>query len=1209
MKRIFTCIIILCFFISHYVTAQDSIRARVIMIGDAGEMDLPQKMLIPDAARHIIKGKTTTIYLGDNIYPHGMGLPGSSDEAETQEILKSQFQPMRTAGAPVYFIPGNHDWDRMGPDGLAKIKRQWAFLESQNDSLLKLLPENGCPDPVAVNISDSVVVIFMDSEWWLFPFNKDNVGADCNCASDRDVMLSLRELFYKNRYKVILLATHHPFETYGSHGGKFSWKDHLFPLTTVNKNLYVPLPLVGSIYPLYRKAFTHPEDLHHPLYQNFVKNVNEVFKDFPNLIHVSGHEHGLQLIDDKEKNIFQVVSGGGAKENYTIKGKHSLFGKATQGYVVADFMKNNKVRFTYYEYDAGLIKEAYKYDWAYQPYDKIETLEYKKIAEDSVIARAHPAYDHNSKTYDFFFGENYRKEWSAAVKLPVFRVSEMKGNLKPEKLGGGFQSTSLRLVDSVDGKEYTLRTVEKSTDLVVPLPFQGTFVKELLDEATSAQHPYSALAVKPIMESLGIPAASPSVGVVVADKSLGMYQKLFEGKVVLFEEREPLGKSKNFVKALDDLQEDNDNSYDAHNFSLARMADVLFADWDRHGDQWRFYNENPKGEDKYFIAIPRDRDMVFNATQGLLPTLAKRLFLMPRVYGFKGKINPGAKYYMYKSSFLNAHPASQLSHQEWTAISKEFQEKVTDSVLEAGLRGLPAEIYPLKHDRLLKELQQRRDGMAKAMDGYYKFYNKIVDIHLSDKNEWIMATDAPDENGTEITIRKISKKGELKDTLVHKIFPRSITKEIRIYLGKGNDSVIVNNQSSRVKLRIIGGKGNKIYDVIESRRNIKVYDHKPETYIGEVNKLSKHIGKDSLNTAFTPVNLYNTSMPLVTGALNPDDGVMLGAGMRFVRQHGFRQWPYSSAQEFMLSHSFTTKAFKIQYSGEWTEVLGKADFTLDATIKAPDNTQNFFGRGNETPFYKFDGYQKYYRARFSLFDVTPSVRWRDRKGSTFSIGPSLEYYHYSKDDNVGRFINNTDQIHSYDSATIADDKVHLGFVANYTFDRRNNKLIPTWGAYFNIKVAGYEGLNSYSKSFVKITPELAVYKGLNAKQTIILADRIGGGVTIGSSTFYQSMFLGGQGNLFGYRQYRFAGQHSLYNNLELRILFPDFGNYILKGQIGIAGFYDIGRVWQSGEQSSKWHNGVGAGVFLAPAGLALFRFNVAYSEEGWYPAFSMGFRF
>jgi UDP-2,3-diacylglucosamine pyrophosphatase LpxH len=52
---------------------------------------------------------------------------------------------MRSKGAPVYFIPGNHDWDRMGTDGLQKIKLQWQYLNDQNDSLLKMVPANGCP--------------------------------------------------------------------------------------------------------------------------------------------------------------------------------------------------------------------------------------------------------------------------------------------------------------------------------------------------------------------------------------------------------------------------------------------------------------------------------------------------------------------------------------------------------------------------------------------------------------------------------------------------------------------------------------------------------------------------------------------------------------------------------------------------------------------------------------------------------------------------------------------------------------------------------------------------------------------------------------------------------------------------------------------------------------------------------------------------------
>jgi hypothetical protein len=201
--------------------AQDSVRYRVILIGDAGEMDTQQSAVLKHAANNIIKNKTTVMYLGDNIYPHGMGLPGSPEEEETKKILQSQYQPMRANGAPVYFIPGNHDWDKMGPLGLAKIKRQWQYLNEQQDSLLKMVPENGCADPVEIKLTDKLTIIAFDSEWWLFPYNKDNQDAECDCKTKDDIVNKIQEILDRNRDKVILLASHHPFQSYGTHGGYF----------------------------------------------------------------------------------------------------------------------------------------------------------------------------------------------------------------------------------------------------------------------------------------------------------------------------------------------------------------------------------------------------------------------------------------------------------------------------------------------------------------------------------------------------------------------------------------------------------------------------------------------------------------------------------------------------------------------------------------------------------------------------------------------------------------------------------------------------------------------------------------------------------------------------------------------------------------------------------------------------------------------------
>src|SRR5690606_28842809 len=102
---------------SHLVQAQDSVVNRIILIGDAGEINFKQETIIPRAAEQILAGKTSVFYLGDNIYPAGLGLPGSDEEEETKQILRSQYEVMVDRGVPVYFIPGNHDWDRMGKDG------------------------------------------------------------------------------------------------------------------------------------------------------------------------------------------------------------------------------------------------------------------------------------------------------------------------------------------------------------------------------------------------------------------------------------------------------------------------------------------------------------------------------------------------------------------------------------------------------------------------------------------------------------------------------------------------------------------------------------------------------------------------------------------------------------------------------------------------------------------------------------------------------------------------------------------------------------------------------------------------------------------------------------------------------------------------------------------------------------------------------------
>src|ERR1043165_6675197 len=60
-----------------------------------------------------------------------------------------------------------------------------------------------------------------------------------------------------------------------------------------------------------------------------------------------------------------------------------------------------------------------------------------------------------SGSRQFFWGKHYRKEWATESSFPILNMATYKGGLTPDKMGGGHQSKSLRVI-SGDGKEYVL---------------------------------------------------------------------------------------------------------------------------------------------------------------------------------------------------------------------------------------------------------------------------------------------------------------------------------------------------------------------------------------------------------------------------------------------------------------------------------------------------------------------------------------------------------------------------------------------------------------------------------------------------------------------------------------------------------------------------------------------------------------------------------
>ncbi len=323
----------------------------------------------------------------------------------------------------------------------------------------------------------------------------------------------------------------------------------------------------------------------------------------------------------------------------------------------------------------------------------------------------------------FFSGRITGKNGLPTPKLPHIKISEVAGGLKPLRLGGGHQTISLRLEDK-DGQEWVLRTIVKDPSILLPPGLRETFARDVIDDAMSAQHPFSPLVIYDLAAAAGIPHAQPIIGVVQHDPMLGEFNKQFAGQVCLLEQREPFGSSDNSTEMFADLDNDNENMVDNKAFLKATLLDLLIGDWDRHPDQWRWV-DTKKGKSKLYVGVPRDRDQAFYLNQGVAPWYASLPWVVPNLQGFSPQIKH-VKFSLMQHTFLASRPTSHLSEQEWMRITNDFVKSITDDVIDKALKRLPSESYDIRHTELASALKTRRDNIPAAMKEYYRFMKRML---------------------------------------------------------------------------------------------------------------------------------------------------------------------------------------------------------------------------------------------------------------------------------------------------------------------------------------------------------------------------------------------------------------------------------------------------------------------------------------------------
>ncbi len=1202
---------------------EDSIVQRIVLIADAGQLTNGKHPVV-DAVRNFITldKKTTILYLGDNLYKDGLPDDQQTIYNASRAILDTQLSVARGTPAKVVMIPGNHDWENGGRGGYDAIIRQQLYVDFLRIPNVKYFPEDGCPGPVEISLGNDVTVIVFDSQWWLHPFDKPEIESDCACKTKEELVAQIRDIAARNSKKLVLLACHHPFKSNGMHGGYYTLKQHLFPLTDMKKKLYIPLPVIGSIYPIARSVFGTPQDLKHPAYSNMIAEISRAAKAAPHLVFVSGHDHNLQHIKDSSFNY--IVSGGGCKQNRTSKGSNSLYNNMAIGFSVIEVSANKEVTLNFYvvtdsvgvgvgikkDYTARLLNFTELPPLALDTNAHVNVKPYSKYDKDTITIAASKDFKVIKGLKRFFMGQNYRPEWSEPVNMKVFDISKEKGGMKITGMGGGTQTKSLRLVDK-KGKEWVLRSLNKSSSRAIPDAFRGSFADDLATELSSASHPYGALIFPGLAKPINLNVPKPEMFFVPDDTALAFYQPLFANNVCMLEERHATpdgGDTKTTAKLLDKMLEENDHLPIQPMVLKARLLDILTGDYDRHFDQWRWGNMDT-GKGKIYYPIPRDRDQAFFYSDGaILKLLSGRS--MPFLKGFQDDI-PKVNWLGYTARDFDRLFLTDLDKKEWQQTIADFQQNLSDSVIRAAVTKLPPEIFAIDGEKIIRKLISRRNLLPKEAMKYYRFISNKVNVIGSNLREYFKVSNYGE--GLQVKVYALSRSNDTNFIMYNRIFDPSVTNEIRLY-GLNNDDIfeVEENVHSRIKIRIIGGKG---YDTFDIKGNVEslLYDLKRvDNTDGNFIKNSSHaknrfsIDPPVNDKSILGFNYNTTKLPRMHFNYNSDDGMMIGAGIS-KRTYGFRNLPYASDQRLMGLYAIDRKAIQFNYRGEFNHITRNYDLVLAANYSNPA-LRNFFGLGNGTkrdPSKSFN----YYMVRYKTVELEALLRKRYFEKVHLMVGPYFFHYNNKYSLNTKTVLSQFREMH-LDSADIFAKKNYAGGKLGLLIDNRNKEFFPTRGMHWYTELVGITGITKGSRDYIKFSSDMAIYASFTEAARLVAVLKVGGGHIFSRSyEYFQALTMGANNTLNGFRKNRYAGTSNLYTSLELKIKLFDVNSFILPGTFGLTTFYDLGRVWlRNAPRSRKWHGAFGGGFYYMPFNLFAITATAGYADGEKMLNFSLGTR-
>lgn len=829
-----------------------------------------------------------------------------------------------------------------------------------------------------------------------------------------------------------------------------------------------------------------------------------------------------------------------------------------------------------------------------------------QVQRDRIIV-AVPAEDFKAGEFKRnLFGEHYRDTRAIPISIKQLDLGVFGGGLIPLRQDAGRQNDDLLLQG--DGNNiYRFRKIEDDALVFFPGSFKKAYKEYPINAPAPSAHPYGALMIPDMAEAIGLSHTHPKLFYMPKSILPGADIQQFGEKLGIIEKTEDYsnaglnGISGTFLSTSEmfrSVREDIADEIDAEAYLKNRLFDMFIGAYNRQEDKW-MWERTKKADGFIYQPVSLDRDPLFNKFDGLVPKVLGKIF--PEFQSFDADIKDPSILSLAARN-IDRNILNQLSRSEWQRLAREIKEQLSDEVIQTAVARMPEEVYRLSGLELISKLKSRRDQLPAAADNYYLVLAKEVKIVGSDKAESFRIERLADS--TRLTVYPMNSTKVNSQPLYNRTFSNSETKSLDIYALDGRDSIMIkgNSTGEGIKIRIIGGPGKDSFTDLSEERSF-YYDLLTENnFVNKGKNTALRLsGSSHINDYEDASFNYDQKAVVPFFDLRAEDGIFIG-GLFGIRHFGFRKSLASYTQTLGGQYAPMTGAYIIQYQGNFYSLFARnLDLVLNGSYNNPKYTFNYYGQGNSSLNIGDD--KEYFRVRSRNLSVATFLQYRFSKAFRMGIGPGYESF--AIETPADRYVSSP----AFPEKNEIKPSSYYNTVRFYAnLNLVDHELFPTKGVRWINQVAYFSGNGQTKENFTQLGSELSVYVSPDFSP-VTLAIRVGGANNIGDYKFFQTNSLGGNTNLRGYRNNRFSGRSYLYQNTEIRYKALYFRDYVFSGDIGIFGFFDSGRVYSDLPETSNWHKGYGAGVWLNLYNKLIVSSSLGISPEGRYLTLKTGLFF